>query len=74
MFPDITKRQRGTGVVSAELLEDLEHGRDLTEAAISDRTRAAYEYEFSRFAQWAERHNLVSLPTTPAIPPDTWRT
>jgi hypothetical protein len=41
MFPDITKRSKGV-VVSAELLEDLEHGRDLTEAAISDRTRAAY--------------------------------
>ena len=68
MFPDITKRPTGGElVVSAELLEDLEHGRDLTEAAISDRTRAAYEYEFGRFAQWAESHRLASLPTTSAI-------
>jgi hypothetical protein len=68
MFPDITKRSKGTGVVvSAELLEDFGHGRDLTEAAISDRTRAAYEYEFGRFAQWAKRHKLPSLPTTRAI-------
>src|SRR6516164_6037383 len=68
MFPDITKRREGAGVVvSDELLEDLEHGRDLTEAAISDRTHAAYEYEFGRFARWAGRHNLASLPTTPAI-------
>src|SRR5262245_32310318 len=66
MFPDITRRREGV-VVSAELLEDLEHGRGLTEAAISDRTRTAYEYEFGRFAQWAERHKLASLPTTPAI-------
>ena len=68
MFPDIIKRREGAGVVvSDELLEDLEHGRGLTEAAISDRTRAAYEYEFGRFAQWAERHKLASLPTTPPI-------
>src|SRR5215831_4870201 len=67
MFPDITRRREGGVVVSDELLEDLEHGRDLTEAAISDRTRAAYEYEFGRFARWAERHKLASLPTTPAI-------
>src|SRR5262249_6735419 len=68
MFPDITRRREGAGVVvSDELLEDLEHGRGLTEAAISDRTRAAYTYEFDRFAKWAERHKLASLPTTPAI-------
>jgi hypothetical protein len=68
MFPDITKRREGISlVVSAELLEDLEHGRGLTEAAISDRTRAAYAYEFERFARWAEPHGLASLPTTPAI-------
>jgi hypothetical protein len=35
-------------VVSAELLEDLEHGRGLTEAAVSERTRAAYAYEFGQ--------------------------
>ena len=68
MFPDTTERSNGTGVVvSAEPLEDLEHSRDLTEAAISDRTRAAYEYEFGRFARWAERHNLASLPPALAI-------
>src|SRR5262245_21364242 len=33
MFPDVIKRQGGDVVVSAELLEDLEHGRGLTEAA-----------------------------------------
>ena len=68
MFPDITKRQTGSDVVvSTELLEDLSHGRDLTEAAISDRTRATYQYEFKRFEAWAEGHRLPSLPTKPAI-------
>jgi hypothetical protein len=68
MFPDITKRPASIDVVvSTELLEDLEHGRGLAEAAISDRTRAAYTYEFTRFAKWAERHKLASLPTTSAI-------
>src|SRR5262245_24487891 len=40
MFPDIVKHPKGGDVVvSDELLEDLEHGRGLTEAAISDRTQ-----------------------------------
>jgi hypothetical protein len=67
MFPDITRRPKGDVVVSTELLEDLEHGRGLTEAAISDRTRATYQYEFKRFEDWARGHKLTSLPTTPAI-------
>ena len=54
-------------VSDSELLNDLEHGHGLTEAAISDRTRAAYDYEFGRLALWAERHKLASLPTTSAI-------
>src|SRR5215831_12232178 len=66
MFPDLTKRP-GELVVSPELLEDLEHGRGLTEAAVSDRTRAAYAYEFGRFAKWAEGHKLAALPTTAAV-------
>jgi hypothetical protein len=52
MFPDIIKGAKGSEVVvSAELLEDLEHCRGLTEAAISARTRAAYTYEVERFAR-----------------------
>jgi hypothetical protein len=43
MFPDLTSRP-GALVVSAELLEDLEHGRGLTKAAVSERRRAAYAW------------------------------
>jgi hypothetical protein len=67
MFPDITKRKGSEVIDSVELLEDLEHGRGLTEAAVSERTRAAYDYEFKRFEAWASRHKLPSLPTTSAI-------
>ena len=68
MLPsDLIKGTTRGVVVSAELLEDLEHGRGLANAAISERTRKAYDYEFGRFQVWAERHGLLVLPTTAAV-------
>jgi hypothetical protein len=62
VFPDLTKRPAAGGIIIAdELREDLEHGRGLIDAAISDRTRTAYDYEFKRFEQWVARHQLTSL-------------
>lgn len=65
MFPDLIKHTASS--LTPDLQVTLEHTSDLAAAAVSDRTRKLYADEFRRFAAWADRHDLPSLPSTPSI-------